>query len=56
MEQKLPDFLDDGTCSSTECTGLIASAPRNADERRNYEDVYKYLPPRIKSKKKSKKK
>ncbi len=46
MKQPLPDFFDDDSCSSTDCTGLIPSAPRDDDERKNYETLYKFLPPK----------
>ncbi len=45
-KNRLPDFLDDDSCSARDCTGLIPSAPADDAERMNYEEVYKYLPPK----------
>lgn len=33
--------------STTDCTGLIPSAPANDYELESYEDLYYYLPPHI---------
>ena len=37
------DYLKSG--SSTDCTGLIPSAPLNDDEFYSYQEVYSFLPP-----------
>lgn len=37
------DYLGN-SCSSTDCTGLIPSAPVSEAERDSYEDVYHYQP------------
>ena len=37
------DYLGN-SCSSTDCTGLIPSAPSSKAERDSYEDVYHYQP------------
>ena len=37
------DYLKSG--SSTDCTGLIPSAPHSDDEYNSYQDVYSFLPP-----------
>ncbi len=37
------DYIKSG--SSTDCTGLIPSAPLNDEEFYNYQDVYSFLPP-----------
>lgn len=43
--------------SSTDCTGLIPAAPINDEEMESHEDIYHYLPPKVKpEEKKSRKK
>lgn len=42
-EKERTQYLTDSG-SSTECTGLIPSAPLNEDEFFNYQDVYSFLP------------
>lgn len=37
------DYMKSG--SSTDCTGLIPSAPLDDNEYGNYQDVYGFLPP-----------
>lgn len=37
------DYMNSG--SSTDCTGLIPSAPLNDAEFESYQDVYGFLPP-----------
>lgn len=37
------DYLGN-SCSTTDCTGLIPSAPSSEAERDSYEDVYHYQP------------
>ena len=37
------DYLGN-SCSATDCTGLIPSAPSSKAERDSYEDVYHYQP------------
>lgn len=40
------DYLANAA-STTDCTGLIPSAPVSRAERESYEDVYLYTPPEI---------
>ena len=40
------DYLANAA-STTDCTGLIPSAPVSKAERESYEDVYLYTPPEI---------
>lgn len=40
------DYLANAA-STTDCTGLIPSAPISKTERESYEDVYLYTPPEI---------
>lgn len=49
----MKDFNDDydylgNSASATDCTGLISQAPVGEIQEENYEDVYKYLPPKVK--------
>lgn len=37
------DYLGN-SCSATDCTGLIPSAPSSQAERESYEEVYHYQP------------
>lgn len=37
------DYLGN-SCSTTDCTGLIPSAPSSKAERDSYEEVYHYQP------------
>lgn len=37
------DYLGN-SCSATDCTGLIPSAPSTQAERESYEEVYHYQP------------
>ncbi len=37
------DYIKSG--SSTDCTGLIPSAPLNDEEFNSYQEVYSFLPP-----------
>ena len=37
------DYLGN-SCSATDCTGLIPSAPTSEAERDSYEEVYHYQP------------
>lgn len=37
------DYLGN-SCSATDCTGLIPSAPSSKAERDSYEEVYHYQP------------
>ena len=32
------------SCSASDCTGLIPSAPKNQAERDSYEEIYHYQP------------
>ena len=51
MEKKEQyDYLEN-SASQQECTGLIPAAPRSKEELESYEDVYHYLPPKMKSEK-----
>lgn len=36
--------VDINSCSSTDCTGLIPSAPQSKAEIEHYDEVYHYLP------------
>lgn len=52
---KAEDLLDSydylaNSASSTDCTGLIPSAPHSEAELDAYNDVYKYTPPVVKDK------
>lgn len=37
------DYIKSG--SSSDCTGLIPTAPLNDDEYESYQEVYSFLPP-----------
>ena len=37
------DYLGN-SCSATDCTGLIPSAPKNKAEQDSYEELYHYQP------------
>lgn len=39
------DFMN--ACSTTDCTGLIPSAPVNDEEYDSYNDIYFFQPPDI---------
>lgn len=41
--------LDMDACSTTECTGLIPSAPTSGAEVEHYNQVFKFLPERAKT-------
>ena len=45
------DYLGNA-CSSTDCTGLIPSAPQSEAELDSYESVYHFEPPTINTSKK----
>ncbi len=40
------DYLGNAA-STTDCTGLIPSAPASKAEKEAYEDVYMYTPPEV---------
>ena len=44
------DYLGN-SCSTTDCTGLIPSAPQYDEELRCYQSVYQFTPPKVKPKK-----
>ena len=37
--------------STQDCTGLIPGGLQNEEERKSYEEVYHYLPPKVEKKK-----
>lgn len=41
--------MDMDTCSTTECTGLIPSAPTSGAEVEHYNQVFRFLPERGKT-------
>lgn len=50
--QKIIDNYDylGNSCSTTDCTGLIPSAPQTEAELESYESVYHFEPPKIQTK------
>ena len=51
--QKLIDSTDYlvNSASTQDCTGLIPGGLQNEEERKSYEEVYHYLPPKVEKKK-----
>lgn len=47
MEEKEEyDYLAN-SASAQDCTGLIPAAPASKAELQSYEDVYRYMPPKV---------
>lgn len=49
-----PFDVDIQSCSATDCTGLIPSAPESAAELEHYNQLYQFLPCHVKEPEKQK--